>query len=145
MLPKSPKLIEIFVTLIFCFKRILRKRFKAEVIDSWASTKYREPLSKLIAEIVKTVKTTLLWIAIIVFLLLHHRCILLGVTSGVHIAIPISDRNMGTKVVRGHQHEQLLVIWKNDTLLMVLQVHVERQFRTPIKNLAPFWKNIVCL
>ena len=34
---------------------ILRKRFKAEVVDSWESTKCREPLCKLIAEKAETV------------------------------------------------------------------------------------------
>lgn len=89
------------------------------------STKCREPLSKLTAEMVKTESlTTLLWIAIIVFLLSYYRYRLLGTTSGIHQATSASDRNMGTKVPRGHQNEHFPVIWKNDALLMVLPVHV---------------------
>ena len=37
---------------------ILRKRFKAEVVDSWESTKCREPLCKLIAEKAETVSVS---------------------------------------------------------------------------------------
>ena len=113
---------------------ILRKRFKAEVVDSWESTKCREPLCKLIAEKAETVAGSITMNSQhCMFLLSYCRYRLPYIASGIHQATSTSNRNMGTKVPRVHPHEPFSVIWNDDALLMVLRVPFEKRFRNPIK------------
>lgn len=123
---------------------ILRKRFKTGMAGSRAVTKCREPLNKFMAEMAKTVSWNIAMNSHhCLFLLSNCRYRLLCITSGIHQATSTSNRNMGAKVPKVHQHEHFPVIWKIYSLLMVLRVHVEKRFRNAITNL-PHVKRILC-
>lgn len=93
---------------------ILRKGFKATVVDSWASTKYRGPLSKFREEMAKNRATYITMNSHhCMFLLSNCRYRLLYLTSGIHQATSTSNRDMESKVPRVYQHEHFPVIWKN--------------------------------